>query len=150
MTKRTFRNVAKIADFGLSKRVGETITGTRGTVLYMAPEMVLMNQNNLIIRTSIDVFSLANTVFEIMFEIRPYNLQGQYEYMIISQRFLKKDTAQKIPDDGEARYFLEKNEKMKNILFNGWEFEESLRQSVGRWRSIIAEIEVNLTGAHLL
>ena len=115
-TERTKGLVAKITDFGLTRKVETYMTNLIGTFYYMAPELVA---NKPKYDFKVDIYSLSILMFELYTKARfPFKCQDMQNKMAKIQA-VKKSEKPKIPD-GIPR-------QISSLISNGWSKDPETR-----------------------
>ncbi len=119
---------AKLCDFGEAKTIAQnTMTGNVGTLLYMSPEII----QNKVYDQKCDVYSFAVILYEVFFEVEPYN--SRYEdsrhgnLFNLSHQILN-GRRPVIPNNIEFVYS-EQEKRYLELMSQCWEAEGHLRPS---------------------
>ena len=111
--------MAKIADFGLSRRIAPNMTvGLQGTPLYMAPELIQAQQADSDYNYKVDIYSSTIIIFELFSQQRfPFPItQGNYEL----ERAILRSVKPKIPS----------HMPLQTLIAKGWSREPQKRPEV--------------------
>ncbi|KAF0692447.1 Aste57867_16476 [Aphanomyces stellatus] len=146
-------NVIKLTDFGESRSMAVKMTdaalaeerkmSVRGTVDYMAPEMIDCKQGQAVYNEMADIFSLAITLWDILHPGREKYPTSKGNHLNIYRMVLD---GQRPPIDPEVP------QTLHDLLENAWNADPDFRPTAKTIVSTLEEMQQDLCGqiAHLL
>jgi serine/threonine protein kinase len=103
---------AKVADFGLSRYISLCANSIKGTLCYIAPEMMLDNEYD----KSIDIWSLGIMFIESMMDKRISSILPGKAPPYLREEFPTEEILKEMPNDGVRKLIkgmLQKNAKQR-------------------------------------